>query len=625
MTAHASILSALVAYYERLRKDQSIPEPGYSREKIHFALMLEPDGAIAGLQNLQTPNENGKGLRPKSMIVPKDKDRSSDVHPYVAWEKTDYLFGVKKDAAKQNTALKFDAFKKHNNEVLKDVVHPAVKAFLSYLSNWNLESASSLSNWQDAAGLNFVIKLRGYEQYLHEISEVEKAWLRYYSNIKQGHLGICLVTGEHAPISEKHPFRVRGVHAAQKSGAALVSFNVSAFTSYNKGSSYNAPVSEQAAFAYITALNHMLATGGVQSQQTHLGGAAEHLREQTYGGKTPPPKKQLVVGDATTVFWSEKPHPAEAMVGSLMNGVQEDNNDSAHDKELVDRLRTLLQALRSGKQAHVEEDDTDIPFYVLGLAPNAARISVRFWHVSTVADIQEKLARHFDDLAIERRYEADPEFPGMWRLLIETAPLRKTENIPPNLGGEIMRAIITGASYPLSLVSRVLGRLRAEKEITTLRAALLKAYYVRAMRQGKLFKNISHAEVDVSLNENSTNIGYRLGRLFAVMEKAQRDALGHNLNASIKDRFFGAASATPGSVFPRLIKLAQHHIAKSEYGYVSDRAMAQIIEGMEAKPFPPHLSIDDQAMFALGYYHQRNDLYPKREKDTDKTAAEAAA
>jgi CRISPR-associated protein Csd1 len=281
-------------------------------------------------------------------------------------------------------------------------------------------------------------------------------------------------------------------------------------------------------------------------------------------------------------------------------------------------MREMLDALAKGDEPAVWDVDSDTPFYVLGLSPNASRLAVRFWHQSTVDEISRRLADHFNDLRIDRRYDREPEYPGQWRLLIQTASQGKSENISPVLGGELTYSILTGADYPRTILSRVIGRIRAEQEVTTFRAALIKAYYARILRKGRSTKDISKAEVQVSLNEKSTNIGYRLGRLFAVLEKAQRDALGQNINATIKDRFFGAASATPASVFPRLIRLAQHHISKAEYGGVSDRRMAEIMEGVDE--FPKHLDLDGQAMFALGYYHQRNALYAKKTEEQAEAA-----
>jgi CRISPR-associated protein Csd1 len=262
------------------------------------------------------------------------------------------------------------------------------------------------------------------------------------------------------------------------------------------------------------------------------------------------------------------------------------------------------------------KNESDTPFYVLGLSPNAGRISVRFWHVDTVEGIWRKIGQHFEDLRIVKTYDNEPDFPPMWLLLKSTAKREDLDNLSPLLAGAFMRSILTGASYPGSLLSAVIGRIRAEQKIDYIRAALIKAYLVRNARAAG-----QTLEVAVSLDEKSTNTAYRLGRLFAVLEKLQQEAIP-GANSTIKDRYFGSASATPRSVFPVLLRLAQHHGQKAEYGYVSDRRIADILEGINIADggFPAHLSLEDQGLFALGYYHQHTNLWTKKTKSETPTA-----
>ena len=257
----------------------------------------------------------------------------------------------------------------------------------------------------------------------------------------------------------------------------------------------------------------------------------------------------------------------------------------------IKEVRDFLEAVRDGK--NLPEIDSEIGFYILGLSPNASRLSVRFWHVSTVGDISEKIGQHFRDLSIVKQYENEPAFPGMWQL------------ISPILAGAVVRAILTGAEYPRNLLSSVIGRIRADQTINYLRAAIIKA----CINRKKRITN-NGQEVSMSLDKESTNIAYRLGRLFAILEKAQRDAIP-GANATIKDRYYSSASATPSVVFPQLLRLAQHHIQKAEYGGRSDKMIEEVMQDINA--FPSHLSLDDQGMFAIGYYHQRNALFTKSE------------
>ncbi|MBF0477038.1 MAG: type I-C CRISPR-associated protein Cas8c/Csd1, partial [Deltaproteobacteria bacterium] len=430
-----------------------------------------------------------------------------------------------------------------------------------------LRYADVMADWEDLAGGNLAFQLDGEDRYLHDRPAIQEVWTTYYAQTASEQFAPCMICGRPSPIARLHP-GIRGVFGANSTGAPLVSFNANAFESYGKTQSYNAPVSEEAAFAYTTALNHLLRYGSRQRVQ---------------------------IGDATTVFWTERASPMEKFMGIIF-----DPKDDTSDPEDV---RLFLEAIRNGRLPH-GIDDPSLKFYILGLSPNVARLAVRFWHVSTVADICSKIGQHFKDLSIVKSFEKDREFPGMWQLLRETAVLSKTENISPILAGTVMRSILTGAVYPRTLLTAIITRIRADQTVNYLRAAMIKAYLVRKYR-------VTHTpmEVTMSLDQESTQIGYRLGRLFAALEKAQRDALP-GINATIRDRYYSSASATPRAVFPQLIRLAQHHISKSEYKG-ADKQIETIVSGIQE--FPAHLNLEDQGMFALGYYHQRQAFYTKSE------------
>jgi len=215
------------------------------------------------------------------------------------------------------------------------------------------------------------------------------------------------------------------------------------------------------------------------------------------------------------------------------------------------------------------------------------------------------IGTHFNDLTITKSSPSDPDFPGMWQMLRETAAQRELDNVSPNLAGAFMRSILTGAAYPQGLLSAIILRIRADQTVNYLRAAMIKACLVRRYR---LTGSEKKKEVTMALDAQSTNIAYRLGRLFAVLEKAQRDAVP-GANATIRDRFYGAASATPRVVFPQLLRLAQHHIQKADYGTRNDKLIEEIVSGIGE--FPAHLSLDNQGFFALGYYHQRQSFYSR--------------
>ncbi len=266
--------------------------------------------------------------------------------------------------------------------------------------------------------------------------------------------------------------------------------------------------------------------------------------------------------------------------------------------ELQD-LKDVLTNLKEGRMP--AGIDPDVRFYILGLSPNTSRISIRFWCTSTVGDILDRVGQHFRDLTIIKSFAEDMDFPSVSQLLRETAVLRKSENIPPILGGSVMRSILTGLLYPQGLYTAILSRIRVDREINYLRAAIIKACLARKYRTTNVSK-----EITATLNTKETDIAYRLGRLFSVLEKAQLDAIP-DTNATIKDRFFGSASATPRAVFPQLLHAAQCHVQKAKFGVKSDRLIEKILQGV--KCFPAHLDLDDQGLFALGYYHQRHAFF----------------
>ncbi len=580
------MLQALTSYYDRLVEDpgSDVPQPGFSNEDIHFELVISTSGELLQVNDLRMPPERGRKLVPYSISVPKDRDRqSSMLHPYFLWDKTKYALGA--EEGKQGTQIcqrHFEAFRDRQREVAGDVDDDGIRAVLAFLDQWAPEKASELELWQEMAGGNVVFRLDGERQQIHERSKARRAWLDYFQSSSE-EVGLCLATGENAPIARLHPsLKGKYIHNA-KPRAYLVSFNMDAFTSYGKEKGDNAPVSQKAAFAYATALNHLLRQDSPQKVQ---------------------------VGDATTVFWSERSTKMEGFFAAVMGGQAQQASREPHDTGVIHDLRELLTAVSRGQEPS-QWDDPSTPFYILGLSGNSSRLAVRFWHVSNVGRMARNLALHFSDLAIERRGENVPEYPGIWRLLLETAALRKSDNISPVLAGEFMRAVITGGEYPASLMSQILSRIRAENKVTTLKAALLKAILVRQAR-----KRNNETEVSMSLDTQATDTGYRLGRLFAVLEKAQQDAAGNSLNTTIRDRFFGAASATPRSIFPRLLSLTQHHLAKLRkenegYAIAADKRLQEVLDGIT--DIPAHLPMQQQARFALGYYHQRNALFKKQE------------
>lgn len=569
------ILQSLNKYYERLKREPKvdIPDYGFGKQGVHFCLTLNPAGKLVG-GPLDLRDERGRARR---IEVPGPVERSSGLVSNFSWDNTGYVLGADDKGKPERTALAHAAFKERAAAVLDGVDDPGAKILLAFLEEWQPGQAESLPDWESVIGQNIVFQLDGEAGFLHDRPAFRKAWSDHLEASGNSETGMCLVTGDTAPIPLTHA-KIKGVPGAQTSGASLVSFNFDAAISYGKKQNLNAPISEQAAFAYTTALNHLLA---------------------------PDSPRKVQMGDTTMVFWTDSPGEADKLFSFSMGGKQ------TEDESLGRRLGSYLSDIVRGRYPEAL-GRADTPFYVLGLSPNAARLSVRFWLVSTVGDMVENLGAHFRALAIQRRFDGDPEHPSPWQLLKELAPQRDSKNISPLLYGQMMRSIIQNLPYPQTLLSSALGRIRADKEINYLRAALIKAFLVRNRKQ----------EMHMTLDTTNTDIGYRLGRLFAIVERIQEEAVP-GANTTVRDRFFSSATATPGHTFPIILKNAQHGLAKIRkdkpgWAVTLEKQIQDIVGGIDAATgFPASLSSEKQGMFILGYYQQRQDFFTKKENKTE--------
>ena len=569
-----TVLQALARHYDRLAANGEAPDYGYSRELVSYAIVLSPFGeAIDVLPLLDT---SGKKPRPSPHTVPRPTLRTSGVAANFLWDKTAYALGVERDSNTKKAILakrgEHAAFKKFHEDILARTDDEGLDAFRAFLDTWRIEKYRNLPHADDMLNANIVFQFDGERPFLHERPAARSVWRDHLAR-QDGAGSVCLVTGQDAPVARVHP-RIKGVKGAQSSGASIVSFNLDAFESHGKGQGANAPVSERAAFAYTTALNTLLA---------------------------PDSGRRIQIGDMTTVFWAETDGDASAAENLFSMIVAYPPSDA----EEAARVRDKLSAFAEGRP--LAEVDPDVRegtrFYVLGLAPNATRISVRFWCQDNIGAIARRIGEHWRDLRLEPTPWTAP--PAAWCLLRETAAQGKTDNIPPTLGGTLMRAILTGGRYPRSLLAAAITRMRADKEINGLRAAICKAFLARDHRLG-----FEKEDVPVSLNLDEPNSAYRLGRLFAVYENVQRNALGNKVNTTIKDRYFSAASATPASIFPLLERGAANHLATLRKGdkvglaRFFEKQIDSIFAGLDTA-YPRSLRLEDQGRFAIGYHHQR--------------------
>lgn len=619
------IIQSLAKYYDILASDDSvkISRPGYSPAKVSFALVISPDGLLTNILDLRT---DGKKKLPKVMEVPLQKSRSGKhPPPYFLCDKGEYVFGIeslkiqdyqeKKDSYTHDVNILgknekemvvvsrrsrecFNQFQSFHHQLLDGHSDPKIQIFLRFLDAWNPELAlqhPKIAEFKDEilVGAFFIFDIDG--EYLHQNEVARNAWISYCSLNKSDsstEFSQCLVSGKMLPIARTHQ-KIKGVLNAQAAGATLIGFNDPAFESYGKKQSYNAPVSESAMFKYTTVLNYLLERKS---------------------------KHKIQIGNTTTIFWAETKNKIyEDLTLSFLNpvepratleeGPQEERLEQDHSIRQL--INDILQKVKNGE--YLDDRDLGIPkttnFYILGLSPNNARIAVRYWHEDNFGDFITRVARHHIDMEIDPG-DRELRFISVNHLLKETVP--RDSDVPPLIEGLLMCSIIENTPYPIPMYTAILNRVKVERSINYARAGFIKACLIRMARTRK---RTEEDLITVSLNEESTNVPYRLGRLFAVLEKSQSD-VNRDLKSTITSKYFSSAATTPAVVFPVLLKLAQHHIAKSDWGFKSNQQIEEIITGINE--FPVFMNLEEQGMFMLGYYHQRKAFYKRKDVDDEK-------
>jgi len=591
------ILQRLVSFYERLLDDEGagVSPPGYSRQKIAFEVVLTSDGSLHAIQKVTTSDDTEE--RTRAMVVPgTGKPTGSGINPNFLWDRTDYLLGFDTGGKPERTRRCFEAFRDKHQALESAIDSAQFRAVCRFLKTWDPQTLAeeSRSLLESVTGGFVVFRILGSDfRFVHEDEQVRAYWDRQASDLDgDTRSGMCLVNGDRdVPLARLHEPKIQGVRGAQSAGGLIVSFNKQAFESYGHDQSFNAPVGQRAAFAYCTALNYLLRKDSTQ---------------------------KLQIADATTLFWTEAPTFAEELFAALVDEAYQEPTDlsaastsgpsESEDSSLKMKLKSVLVKIARGVYPG-EIGKPETQFSVLGLAPNNARISVRFWREGTLDDFVRHLGTHLRDVSIEGK--GGIEAPSVGRILAETA--REEKDIPPLLSGALMRAILEGLPYPAALAGAILRRIRADHEINAVRAGILKAHLNRGFRRQS---NSLTCEVPMALDSDRPEASYHLGRLFAALEKVQQDALP-GINDTIKDRYFGSAMATPSSVFPRLLRLSQHHLAKLETGWriAAERRIQGITDRLNG--FPSHLGLADQGLFAIGYYHQRADFFKPKEKGSN--------
>ncbi|MEJ8304445.1 type I-C CRISPR-associated protein Cas8c/Csd1 [Saccharibacillus sacchari] len=620
------IVQSLYERYEQLLQDPTsgMSKPGYSSDKVSFVLEIDENGQLRNIIDIRV--QKGKKLVPVRMMVPEHPVRTSGIKPFFLSDKAEYVLGILADSGEsgiKTSPAKYASSVELHQRLLTSSNSEQARAVIRFYEQWNPQAItvklplhSELLKIVGTTDNNLVFRVIGAGRYIHEIPEVLEVWDQAVATAQadgDALIGDCLITGKsEQPIAKIHKVNIKGVQNAQSSGASIVSFNFPALESYGKKQSYNAPVSEAASVGYAKALNHLLLS------------ERNRLRR---------------MGDMTVVFWAQRlpDEPAEewnlqeGMFGAFFDRKTDQTEETAAEAERQEleqpsseENRTLTRQIEDllGRVKRADSvTATMLPakeasFYVLGMSGNNARLAVRFFWRSSFEELYEKLTQYASDMAMERPNGHRPDLPTLFNIMLQT--VRQTgdmskmkQNISGAIESEWFRAMLSGGALPYSVYSAIVNRTRVDGQMSPygehgrsawIRASVIKAYLARYARIHQ--QNEIKEALTPMLNEEAQSVAYRLGRLFSVLERAQMDAAGGpgRLNATIKDRYFGSASATPAAVFPILLRLAQHHMAKAEYGRFRDRDIAGILQGVDE--FPNHLDLKQQGLFMLGYYHQ---------------------
>ena len=579
------ILQSLNQYYRDLLSAGKIESPGWSPAKISYALYINQQGELEQVACLKEQDEKSKKTKliPRVMSLPEAVKRSSGIAANFLWDNATYILGDDAKGKPERSLKCFQACAQLHRELLQDINSDCARAVLAFFEHWKPEETRShpaLQEYLDDILSNANLVFRYRSQFVHEDEAVREAWNKHTMRESDGEKMVCVVTGEKTVPAVLHP-SIKGIMGAQSSGASLVSFNAPSFCSYGHEQGLNAPTSQTAAFAYGAALNYLIAD-------------REHVRR---------------IGDTTVLCWAEGGQIEYQDIFDLCVFDEPDERYSQSD------IQTMMQNLVQGIPQDFDQTkvDPEKPFYVLGISPNAARLSVRFFYRNSFGNILKNVWSHHQRMEIIHSSKDKFEMIPVWRMVNATVNEKsRNKKASDIMTGELLRAILTGGRYPATLLQGIQLRIRAEHKITRERAAMIKAYYLRNGNQA-----VEHMEevFTVALQKDSTNVPYNLGRLFSVLEAIQ-EAANKGLNTTIRDKYFNSASATPAVVFPTLVNLAQKHLRKIGGGLAVtySKQMCEIMDKL-GETYPNRLTLPEQGAFQLGYYHQTTVRFQGKNKE----------
>lgn len=583
------ILNKLAVEYERLVEQGKLDRPGWSPAKVAYALELGERGELTAVLSLRDVQEiegkNGKVktvVLPRIMTVPEPAKRTVGVESNFLCDNSTYFLGIDSKGKPERTAKCFQAAKELHHQLLDGLDTPIARSICAFFDTWvpaEAESNSVLKPYLEEIlkGYNLVFCVD--EVFAQQDEEIRTAWQNHYDSGSDDIVMPCLDTGEVAPVAILHP-SIKGIRDAAPTGASLVSFNAPSYESYGRSGAQglNAPVSKYTAFAYGAALNYLIAD-----------------RERTQR-----------VGDTTIVCWADS--GSEVYQDLLCCSLSDSEAQSTQLQ--ASEVQAVVRALANGQPADLNGIPLgpEEPFYILGLSPNVARLSVRFFLQGSFGDFARNIDAHYRRLEI-----ADtPERSGLrsvWGLLQETVNQNASDKSPkPHLAGDLLRAILMNTRYPETMLQGVEIRIRADREINWRRAAILKSILLKNYPNNKNYQEAAA----VKLNEQCSYAPYVLGRIFSLYEYIQTSA-NPGINATIRDRYFNAAAATPASVFGTLGRLCQSHLKKLPAGqkiYLEKQLSA--LYNLLEEEIPARMNLQDQATFQIGYYHQNKQNYTKK-------------
>lgn len=595
------ILQSLNNLYDRLADDPAyeLAHPGFSPQKISFRVVLHPDGRLFQMQDARVPNDKKKLITSVVEVPGEAKPSGAGINPCFLWDNQTYLLGRQPEDKPEGFGSKrFEAFREKHLQIEGSINNSGFSAVCRFLESWSPNQLAAHPILEEVGTGFGVFQILDQPHPVHAEPEIRKWWEKNMPVEADAPIGQCLISGETVPIARLHP-KIKGISGAQAAGASIVSFNDSAYESYGKSQSFNAPVGAQSAFRYGTALNSLLT--GPQSA-----------------------KHRIRIGDTTCVFWTDKKTLVEDVFAAFSQNGTHIVEDESQDPVIRQKLLSFLKALQNGREDYggLGENPDETRFYLLGLAPNAARLSVRFFHQSTISELLDNLRTHQEAIRLVREFDKqvgkrrpDSEFPAYWEYLRET--VRGGDDPSPLLGGAFMRSILEATPYPEALFTTILRRTLMEREVNYLRASAIKAVLIRNHQ----------LHITTMLDQENTNTAYLLGRLFAVLEKIQEEGhyeqTGNRLEKTIRETYFSAACATPAAVFPRVEQLSTHHRRHLNPGrkIFFDQLIGEIKWPQSPeKGIKKTHNLEAQGLFILGYYHQRKALFTSN-KDKELSAA----